>query len=203
MAGQILFRVNPVYPPDAKTNHIEGAVVLNAVISTTGTVEKLNVVSGPVELTPSAIDAVRQWKYKPYLLNGMPTEVETTITVSYHLDDSDSDVDAPQPNTTEPSNAGVTPKKIGNGVSAPILISAVEPSYTPEARKAKTSGRVLVNLQVDTDGNPSHVRVLHGIGGGLDEKAIEAVRKYKFKPAMEDDQPVPVQLNLEVEFKIF
>jgi protein TonB len=60
-----------------------------------------------------------------------------------------------------------------------------------------------VYLQVDTNGNPAHVRVIRGIGMGLDEKAMEAVRKYKFRPAMENGHPVPVEMNVEVNFQIF
>ena len=85
MAGQVVSKVAPVYPPDAKAAGVQGAVVLRAVISTAGEVENLQVISGPKELLGSAIDAVRQWTYKPYLLNGEPTEVETTITVNYQL----------------------------------------------------------------------------------------------------------------------
>ena len=85
MAGQVLTKVNPVYPVEAKKAKIQGAVVMKAVISREGTVENLQVVSGPKELQASALDAVRQWTYKPYLLNGEPVEVETTVTVTYSL----------------------------------------------------------------------------------------------------------------------
>ncbi|WP_263382720.1 M56 family metallopeptidase [Granulicella arctica] len=83
MAGNVLSRVTPVYPQDAKDAKISGAVVLQAIISKEGVVEHLEVVSGPEKLRASALDAVRQWTYKPYLLNGNPTDVETTITVNY------------------------------------------------------------------------------------------------------------------------
>jgi TonB family protein len=85
MAGQIVSKVNPVYPPDAKAAGISGTVVLHAIIGADGAVQNLAVVSGPPELQSSALDAVKQWIYKPYLLNGNPTEVETTITVNYSL----------------------------------------------------------------------------------------------------------------------
>jgi TonB family protein len=81
--GNLMENPNPVYPPMAKAAHVQGAVVLQAIISKTGTVERLNVVSGPPMLTAAAIDAVKQWKYRPYLLNGEPTEVDTTITVNF------------------------------------------------------------------------------------------------------------------------
>ena len=85
MAGQILTRVDPIYPPEARTNKIEGAVVLSATIGKDGNVEDLSVVTGPALLTAPAIDAVKQWTYRPYLLNGAPVEVRTTITVNFHL----------------------------------------------------------------------------------------------------------------------
>ncbi len=100
-------------------------------------------------------------------------------------------------------NTGGGPRRIGGGVSAPVLIFSVEPEFSEEARKAKVAGNVLVNLYVGTNGNPSHVRVIRGVGMGLDEKAVEAVRQYKFKPAMENGKPVLVELNVEVNFQIF
>ena len=83
MAGQLISRPDPIYPPIAKAAHVSGAVVLRAIISKTGTIENLQVVSGPEMLRASAIDAVKRWKYKPYLLNNEPTEVDTTVTVNF------------------------------------------------------------------------------------------------------------------------
>jgi protein TonB len=85
MAGQILTKVQPVYPPIAKAAHVSGTVVLHAIISKTGSIENLSAISGPDMLKSAAIDAVRQWRYKPYLLNGEPTEVDTTITVNFNM----------------------------------------------------------------------------------------------------------------------
>ncbi len=100
-------------------------------------------------------------------------------------------------------NMGGGLRRIGGGVSAPVVLFAPEPEFSEEARKAKVAGNVLVYLQVDAQGHPTHVRVLRGIGLGLDEKAMEAVRQYKFKPAMENGHPVPVEMNVEVNFQIF
>ena len=92
---------------------------------------------------------------------------------------------------------------IGGGIKAPVVIYQVEPEFSEEARKAKFSGNVEVYLWVDEQGNPSHVKVSRGVGMGLDEKAVEAVRQYIFKPAMEAGKPVPVELSIEVDFQIF
>ena len=85
MAGNLLEKTPPVYPAVAKAAHVTGSVVLHAIIARDGTIKSLEVVSGPPLLRSSAIDAVKQWRYKPYLLNGVPVEVDTTITVNYNF----------------------------------------------------------------------------------------------------------------------
>src|SRR5262249_9815247 len=85
-ARQIISRINPIYPPEAEANRIQGAVVLHAAISREGDVTNLQVVSGPEDLRKSAITAVSQWKYKPYLFNDQPVDIETNITVNYTRD---------------------------------------------------------------------------------------------------------------------
>jgi protein TonB len=72
-----------VYPPIAKQAHVQGAVVLHAIIGKDGRIKNLSVISGNAMLTQAAVDAVQNWKYKPYLLNGEPTEVDTTVTVNF------------------------------------------------------------------------------------------------------------------------
>jgi periplasmic protein TonB len=85
MAGQKIAGPNPQYPAIAKQARIQGTVVLAATISKTGSIENLHVVSGPPMLVNAALEAVKQWRYKPYLLSGEPTEVETTINVNFSL----------------------------------------------------------------------------------------------------------------------
>ena len=99
-------------------------------------------------------------------------------------------------------NIGGGVMHIGGGVSKPVVLYQVEPEFSEEARKAKFSGNVEVYLWVDTDGKPSHIRVVRGVGMGLDEKAVEAVRQYRFKPAMKDGKPVQVDLYVDVNFQI-
>jgi TonB family protein len=92
--------------------------------------------------------------------------------------------------------------RIGGDVSAPVLVHQVAPKYPESARKAKIGGNVLVNMWVDVNGNPSHIRVIRGLGMDLDESAVTAVRQYKFKPAMKNGTPVLVEVNLEVNYQI-
>lgn len=85
MAGNKIGGPTPKYPEEAKKQRIQGTVVLHAVIGKDGLMEEVSAISGPKELQQSALDAVRQWTYKPYLLNGDPVEVETNINVIYTL----------------------------------------------------------------------------------------------------------------------
>jgi protein TonB len=100
-------------------------------------------------------------------------------------------------------NKGGGVRRVGGGVSRPEVIYSVEPEFSDEARRAKASGDVDVYLWVDEHGNPTHVRVARGMGMGLDEKAVEAVKQYRFKPAMEDGKPVTVEMYVVVNFQIF
>lgn len=85
MSGLLYQTVRPVYPIIAQEAHVEGTVVLQATISKNGTIENLRVTSGPVLLQQAALDAVRQWRYRPYLLNGQPVDVETTVNVIFKM----------------------------------------------------------------------------------------------------------------------
>jgi len=92
--------------------------------------------------------------------------------------------------------------RAGSGVSAPSLLSKVEPEYSEEARQAKYQGVVLLYIEVDPSGRAQNVRVLHSLGLGLDERAMEAVKKWRFRPGMKDGRPVTVAATIEVSFRL-
>jgi periplasmic protein TonB len=83
IAGLLQHKVDPIYPEDAKAKGISGAVVLHAIIDQQGKIDKLSVISGPEALRDASLTAVRQWTYNPYMLNGRPRSVETTVTVNF------------------------------------------------------------------------------------------------------------------------
>jgi periplasmic protein TonB len=93
--------------------------------------------------------------------------------------------------------------KVGGGISAPQAISTPDPEYTEQARNAKTQGTCILWLIVDDQGHPRDIRVVRGLGFGLDAKAVEAVKQWRFEPALKDGHPVNVQISVEVGFRLY
>jgi periplasmic protein TonB len=93
--------------------------------------------------------------------------------------------------------------RVGGGVTAPRLIYGPEPEYSEEARKSKYQGTVVLWLILRADGRPHDIRVSRSLGMGLDEKAVEAIRQWKFEPARKDGIPVAVQISVEVSFRLY
>jgi TonB family protein len=92
--------------------------------------------------------------------------------------------------------------RVGGGVTAPSLLYKKEPEYSEEARKAKYQGTVLLYIEVDPSGRATNIKVQRSLGLGLDEKAIEAVKQWKFKPGYKDGKPVTVAATIEVNFRL-
>ncbi|QNI33207.1 TonB family protein [Alloacidobacterium dinghuense] len=92
---------------------------------------------------------------------------------------------------------------VGGGVAAPQVIHSVDPEFSDEARREKFTGAVAIQLIVDTNGNPQGIQVVRHLGMGLDEKAIAAIKQYKFKPAMYQGHPVAVRVVIDVNFHLY
>jgi TonB family protein len=97
---------------------------------------------------------------------------------------------------------GQTGKSEGS-VSAPMPLNSVEAAYSDEARSKGVNGACFISLVVDANGMPRNLRVIRPLGYGLDQKALEAARKYRFKPAMRKGAPIPVMITVEVNFRLY
>jgi TonB family protein len=378
--GLLIHKVQPIYPERARRSGVQGTVVLEALIDKDGTIRQVTVISGHPMLIQAAEDAVKQWRYKPYYLNGEPVLVRTTINVNFQLSGAPSEPQAKgqaangsssnngaagpplekeelgqrgfrfvspdrkfevsfpgQPNEEEiPSDSGpfhmegraysfqdgtakfvlsyidltpfptdlkagdaldaaisgtvgnvkgmlvrqqlltlmgvpaksvliavadntilegqflcVKPRvyqllvlhgkdmqppfeqqffdsftipmqatpasslpstqaaqdskgvyRVGGGVTAPKVTYAPDPRYSEQARAAHYEGSVVLWLVVDTKGLPQEVKVQRSLGMGLDEEAIKAVKQWRFQPATKDGKPVPVMINVQVNFRL-
>lgn len=93
--------------------------------------------------------------------------------------------------------------RVGGGISAPRVIYAPEPEFTEEARKSKYQGTVVLWMIISADGRPLQIRVQRALGMGLDESAVQTVKRWRFEPARKDGVPVAVQVSVEVNFRLF
>jgi TonB family protein len=91
---------------------------------------------------------------------------------------------------------------VGDGITAPVPIDKREPAYTEEARQAKIQGSVILYVEIDPEGVPRNIRVLRSLDPGLDQKAIEAVQAWRFRPGLKEGKPVAVAVQVEVNFRL-
>ena len=213
--GLILTKVDPIYPPLARRARIQGTVILKVVINKSGDVENLQLFSGHPMLAPAALDAVRQWKYKPYLLNGAPVEVETRVMVNFTLPemrpaegvvgDAPGGILPDAPSTPEsniprdPDRPGVV--RVAQGVMAELLISKVPPEYPAVPKRARIQGTVVLRIDVDKAGNVSNIQLISG-HPMLAPAAIDAVKQWKYKPYLLNGEPVEVETQVRVNFTL-
>jgi TonB family protein len=168
--------------------------VVEVKLDSSGNVSDAHVLSGPEELRKAVLESVLQWHLMKNL-SGSSRQV--SISFSLPAEGSQSGVAG---GVAGDVGAGVY--RVGGGVTAPVLLYRKEPEYTEEARRARVSGTVQLYVEIDPSGNPTNIRVLQGPGLGLDERAIEAVRTWKFKPGFKDGNPVTVAANISVSFRL-
>jgi TonB family protein len=104
--------------------------------------------------------------------------------------------------TTQPRPQSSGVLRVGGGVMAPSVLSKVDPEFTEEARVAKYSGTSVLTVEISPDGTAQNIQIVKALGLGLDEKAMEAIGKWRFKPGTKDGVPVTVAANIEVNFRL-
>ncbi len=97
---------------------------------------------------------------------------------------------------------GISSSPSGRSITPPVLIFQVDPEFSEEARKAKYQGTVLLAIEIDTSGHPANLRILQGLGMGLDEKAIQAVSRWRFRPGLQNGKPAVTSATVQVTFRL-
>ncbi len=184
--------VRPAYPEEAKAGGVEGTVILETAVGTDGSVIDIKVLRSVAGLDNAAIDAVRQWKYRPTLLEGQPVEVLLVVTVKFTLNP-----DAP----AAPAQAPSPRLRVGGDVKQPKLLKHVSPAYPPDAMAAKVQGSVILEIAVGTDGSVNEVKILRSVEG-LDNAAVDAVRQWQYAPPLINGEPVEVLMIVTVNFTL-
>ena len=180
----LISRKEPVYPEEAKRAGAMGMVTLNATIDKEGRVREVHVISGHPMLQQAAVDAVREWRYRPTMLNGAAVETETQIVLNFAGDKS-----------SPPAAAGAGD---GSGFESAKLISRREPVYAGGALK-DTECTVTFRATIGVDGRPSNIRA----GDGAAEcvaAALEAVKQWMYRPARLNGKPVESETQIALKF---
>lgn len=181
---QVISSTAPSYTSDALVNRIEGTVTIEAEADINGSIKVLRVVKGLGHgLDETAVLALRSWIFAPARRNGAPVAAITQIDIDFRL---------PQPAVF----------RVGGGVIPPTVVARVEPQYTEEARKARYIGTVVVEGLVKADGTLDVIRIVRGLDYGLTENAVDALKQWKFNPAIRNGKPAAVSLNIEVNFNL-
>jgi TonB family protein len=192
---------SPQYPKHALENKQQGTVLLKLTVAKDGKVKKVEAVSGNPELAESAIRSARKWLYVPYFVGAKPAEAQTMVSISFKIsEDGRPDISATYPVRPGPPAGQIF--KASDGVLPPRLLFSPDPEYSEEANKEKYEGTCVLALIVGQDGRPRDIKVARPLGKDLDEKAIEAVRQWRFMPAVKNGQPVSVAINVEVQFRL-
>jgi TonB family protein len=179
---------------------VTGTVVLHVTISQDGTVKKLDAVSGPDNLRQSALTAVKQWKYRPTVLNGQPVEVDTTVNVVFSLDVPTADqspLATPPAEETHPFRIHVP-----GDVAEKNLIRPVFPVYPSHAAfDLHITGTVLMHVIISQDGSVQKVGYISG-PKELKDAAMDAMREWEYKPSLLNGQPVEVDTTVKIVFSL-
>lgn len=205
--GALIRKIVPRYPKEARKSKVEGEVELKATIEKNGDVSEISIVRGDMTLAEEAVNAVRNWMFDPYSQGSTAVKVTQNIVFKFSSGRKEPELEPfpPAVLVSRPAAFSSATKvyRIGGGISAPRAIYSPDPPYDEKARKAKYQGVCVLSLIVTPEGTPRDIHVVHAIGQGLDEKAIEAVSKWKFDPAMKDGKPVAVAINIEVTFRLY
>jgi TonB family protein len=200
--------VNPTFAPQASPKKKRGRIVLHVTVAADGIVKDVTVVSGDPVLVGPAMDAVRQYQFAPCMQEGSPIESQTNITVTYDLRRGASyPADASSAVPREPQEDVIREIEhrelfqLRDGVTFPKALVHVNPEYSDAARKANLQGGVVLGVVVGIDGKPRSLWVAQTLGEGLDENAIEAVKRWIFEPATKEGKPVPILISLVLDFR--
>jgi TonB family protein len=203
----------PKYSKEARKKKIEGPVVLRATVTVDGNLKDITVVSGDPILAAAALEAVQQWRYQPSKVNGDPVEAKHDITVTFTRDEKTAylgpDDLSPDVPLEPPADiqgrilAGEFISAGSKGVKHPTTTYAPDPEYSEKARRLKYQGTCILGVIISADGIPLSVWITRPAGEGLDEKSIEAVKRWRFQPATKDGEPVAVFLSVETTFHLY
>jgi len=202
----LIRRVNPTYPPLARQARIQGTVMLRVLITKAGDIQNVRLVSGHPMLAPAAIEAVKQWRYQPYMVNGNPADVETSVQVVFKLAENPPEGivgDAPgglPPGAIGSVVAGSGRVRVSESVMRASRIQQMDPVYPPYALQSRVEGTVILDVYVDNSGAVERIALISG-HPLLAPAAIEAVKQWRYRPYVYGNA-VPVETSATLNFTL-
>lgn len=184
------------YPYEAREQKLQGEVVVRILVSETGDVETAEIVSGDPVLAKSALNAVKKWKFKPFIKNGKPVKVSTKLPFDFAFSENISDEKVPTDTT-----AAVKRVRISAGVSGGLLVHRVQPVYPPEARQAHVQGTVVLRAIINKEGKIANLQLVSG-PKELAQAAIGAVQQWRYRPYLLMGDSVEVDTEIQVNFQL-
>lgn len=186
MKPKLIKKVAPKYPKEALKEGIQGTVVLTAKTDEDGNVVEVKAIKGPEALRGAGTEALMQWVYEPFVLNGKKEPVKFTVVMRFNLDKKKG-------GEKEPLSV--------SAVEKPKLIKKVEPKYPKAALKSRIQGKVVAEVTTDASGDVVDVKIVDGLAF-LDEAAKEALFQWKFNPFIKNGVPIPVRFTVIVKFRL-
>jgi TonB family protein len=205
----------PSYPMEAREKSLQGKVWIHLLISETGDVENEDIISGQPDLARAALEAMKKWKFKPYIRNGKPVKVSTKMPFDFAFQNKVSDVKLPPDSSAESSAPPNTGRASGDGsrrnypvmirvssaVAEGLKVHDVQPVYPLGAKQGHLQGDVLLQATIGTDGLIHDLKVIKG-HPVLVEAAKGAVEQWRYKPYLLNGNPVEVETMITVKFHI-
>lgn len=196
--------VKAIYPPEAKAKGIEGTAVVKISVDETGSVDKTEVVSGDPILAASCADALKQWRFKPYIKNGKPVRVAASLPCNFAASNDVPPVlsiqdlsDRQKP--TNARNMGVARQTAPPDSESLVLIKKVKATYPMEAETGQLQGEVVVKLLVDETGEVAQTTVVSG-NSVLASSVVDAVKKWRFEPFVRNGKSIKVSTVITYDF---
>lgn len=204
----------PVYPPAAETQELQGEVWIKLLISETGEVENTEIVSGNPILAEAAADAMKKWKFEPFIKNGHAVKVSTKLPFDFAMKNKVFDTPTkPAAQSSDSTGGGGASTPVSDGSNPPrmlrvsqgvmegLLVHRVEPVYPLEARRNRIQGDVILVAWIGKDGRLHKVKAVSG-PKELIEPSIGAVEQWRYRPYLLQGEPVEVETTIKIRFQM-
>jgi TonB family protein len=178
------------YPDEAREKQLQGQVMVKMLVSETGDVDSVEVLSGDPILAKAAVASAIKWKFKPFIKNGKPVQVFTKVPFDFAFSGNVSDP------TQKPQRV-----RVSSGVSSGLQIHRVNPVYPMEARQARIQGTIILEAQISKEGKIVNLRLISG-PPELAPAAMGAVQRWRYRPYLLQGVPVEVDTQIQVNFEL-